>query len=101
VEGQLEGVSLSQESATMWPSPRSKQKANNSPIHDTTASASTILIKKKLLMAVMMLTYIAEMRTQTTKSSAKLSAKSGDDIEDYPAPVGWVCCLVLHDRPLF
>jgi hypothetical protein len=70
---------------------------NDLPIRDTTASAGTILIKKKLLMAVMTLTYVAETRTQTAKSSAKSSAKSGDDVEDYLAPVGRVCGLALHD----
>jgi hypothetical protein len=64
-------------------------------------STGTILIKKKLPMAMMTLTYVAEMRTRTAKSSVKLSAKSGDDIEDYLAPVGRVCCLVLHDHPSF
>jgi hypothetical protein len=100
-EGQSEGVSLGQESATARPTPRSKRKANDSPIRDTTASASSILIKKKLPMAVMTPTYVAEMRTRTVKSSAKSSAKSGDDVEDYPAPVGRVCGLALHDRPSF
>jgi hypothetical protein len=83
------------------PTPRSKRKANDSPIRDTTVSAGTILIKKKLLMAVMMLTYVAEARTRTAKSSAKSSVKLGDNIEDYPAPVGWVCCLVLHNHLSF
>jgi hypothetical protein len=100
-EGQSEGVSLGQESATVRPTPRSKRKANDSPICDTTASAGTILIKKKLPMAVMTPTYVAETRTRTAKSSAKSSAKSGDDVEDYLASVGRVCGLALHDRPSF
>jgi hypothetical protein len=62
VEGQSEGVPLGQESAAVRPTPQSKQKANDSPVHNTTASASTILIKKKLLMAVMTPIYIAKMR---------------------------------------
>jgi hypothetical protein len=62
-EGQSEGVSLGQESATVRPTPQSKRKANDSPIRDTTASASMIHIKKKLPMAVMTPTYVAEMRT--------------------------------------
>jgi hypothetical protein len=74
---------------------------NDLPIRDTTASTGTILIKKKLPMAVMMLTYVAETRTQTAESSAKLSVKLGDNVEDHLAPVGQVCGLVLHDCPSF
>jgi hypothetical protein len=71
---------------------------NNSPICNTTASAGTILIKKKLLMAVMTLTYIAKMSNQTAKSSVKSSAKLEEDVKDYLAPVGWVCGIVLHNH---
>jgi hypothetical protein len=71
------------------------------PIHDTTASTGMILIKKKLPMAVITPTYIAKTRTRTAKSSVKSSAKLGDNIEDYPAPIGWVCGLVLHNRLSF